>query len=75
MVNRLSKFKFKDREEEGIKLEQKNVAESKKECEKSLIVRIWGEKDANFSGIMSTFSLLWCSKGNLKVIELRHNFY
>lgn len=77
VVNRLSRFKLTCKEEEGVILEQKDVIESKKECERSLVVKIWGggEKEANYICIRNTFRLLWCSKSNLKMIEFGQNFY
>lgn len=42
VVNGLSRFKLTCKEEEGVILEQRDVIESKKECGKSLVVKIWG---------------------------------
>lgn len=43
--------------------------------ERSLLGKIWGEKEANYTGIKNTFRLLWCPKGDLKVVELGRNSY
>lgn len=75
MVNRLSRFKLKSENDEGIRLDQVDVKDAKEECERSLMGKVWGEKEANFSKIRNTFSLLWCNKGNLKVVELGQNFF
>lgn len=41
----------------------------------SLLGKIWGKKEANFTGIRNTFRLLGCPKEDLKVVELGQNFY
>lgn len=75
VVNRLSNFKLRDKEEEGIVLELEDISLCKKEYEKNLIGKIWGIKTTNYSGLRNTLSRLWCYKGDLKVIELEHNYF
>lgn len=75
VVNRFSRFRLKENEEDGVTLEATDIQYSQEECERSLLGRIWGEKKENFTGIKNTFSVLWCPKGDLKVVELGHNFY
>lgn len=75
VVNRLSNFKLRDKEEEGIVLEMEDISLCKKECEQNLIWKTWGIKIANYSGLRNTLSLQWCHKGDLKVIELEHNYF
>lgn len=75
MVNRLSKFKLGDLEDEGIVLERKDVKGCHEEGSRSLFGKIWGSKKVNYTGLKQTFSKLWCPAGDLRVVELGPNFF
>lgn len=75
LVTRFSKFKLKGKEDDGVELETADIPQCKQDCERSLLCQIWGNKSANFTGLKNTLRLLWCQRGDLKVIELGSNFY
>lgn len=74
-VNRLSKFKLRDKEKGGIVLEIGDISQCKEEYKLNLFGKIWGMKSVNYSKLRNTFSQLWCQKRELKMVELGHNFY
>lgn len=75
MVNRLARFKLSEKEGVGVQLTSGDVRMSKEICEKSLIGRIHGRKQVNFTGLKNTMMALWCRSGTLKVIELKHGSF
>lgn len=75
MVNRFSKFRLREEEDDGVILDQTDVRVSREECEKSIVGKLWGVKTANYSGIRNVFSQLWCQRGELKVVELDLNLF
>ena len=74
-MNRFSKFKLVEREEEGIVLEGNDVELRRADCERSLVEKVWGNKRVNFTGLKNTLSQLWSQRGELRVMELGHNFF
>lgn len=75
VVNRFSSFKLGEKEEGGVVLDGGEFRSRLADCERSLIGKIWGSRSVNFSGLKNTLSHLWYQKGELKVVELGHNFY
>lgn len=75
MVDRLSKFQLEEQETGGVEIVNEDISVCRKECEQSLLGKLWGVKEANYSGLRNTMSQLWCRKGSLKVVELDQNFY
>lgn len=56
-------------------LDLANIQGSEVMCEKSLVGRIFGEFSINYTGLKHTMTKLWYEKGELKVIELKHQMY
>lgn len=61
-MDRLRKIKLSAEEDEGVQLEEVDEEHSREECERSLAGRIFGEKNANFSGLKNTFTAIWPTK-------------
>lgn len=74
-VNRFSRFRLKETEDQGVVLCEDDVEKCKEECSRSILGKIWGRKAANFTGLKSTLNQLWCRHGDLKIIELGFNYY
>lgn len=51
VIQKFQKFKLREAEESGFKLDSKDVQSSKDECIKSLIGKIFGDKVVNFTGL------------------------
>lgn len=68
VLNRLSKFRVRENEEKGVVLVQNDIRNRKEECERSLLGQIWGQKDANYTGLKNTLYKLWCHEGELKIV-------
>lgn len=75
MVNKFSKYRLKEKEDEGIVIEVQDIESSKDECERSLLGKIWGSKATNFTRLENTLNQLWCKKRELKVMELSYNYF
>lgn len=75
MVNKFSKFRLKEKEDEGIAIEVQDIKSSNDECERSLLGKIWGSKATNFTRLENTLNQLWCKKRELKVMELSYNYF
>lgn len=59
VLESFSRFKVISKEEEGIVIGKEDVRKCEEECGRSLLVKIWGNKQANFMGLKTTLSLLW----------------
>lgn len=60
VLESFSKFRLAtEEEEEGIALGREDVRKCEEECGRSLLCRVWGNKQANFTGLKNTLSLLW----------------
>lgn len=75
VLTRLSKFQLKENEEEGVVLVQHDIKNRTAECERSLLGQIWGQKDANYTGLKNTLFKLWCPDGEMKTVELGPNYF
>lgn len=58
VVNSFSRFRLREREEQGIELNRSDVKGLTEECERSLFGFVWGTKIVNFTGLKNTFSQL-----------------
>lgn len=63
VLKSFSKFRLATKEEEGIALGKEDVSKSEEECGRSLLGKIWGNKQVNFIGLKNTLSLLWNQEG------------
>lgn len=75
LLNSFSKFRLVAREEDGIALGKEDVRSCEEECGCSILGKIWGTKQANFTGLKNTLSLLWNQEDRLKVVELGQNYF
>lgn len=49
VVNWFSKFRLKEKEDTRVELDFDDIRVSKEECERSLVGKVWGVKEVNFS--------------------------
>lgn len=75
MVASFSKFRLGVVEEEGVVLISSNIKKYRKDCERSLMGKIWGTRSANFTEVKNIFIPLWGQKGDIRVEELGTNFF
>lgn len=59
MVYRFSKFRLKESEAEGVELVGQDINQIRRECENSILGKVWGRKEVNFTGLKNTFSQIW----------------
>lgn len=70
MVKKFETFKLSDREIREVELNLGDIRKSRKDCEKSLVGKIFGNNTANFTGLKQTMTQLWCPEGTLRVVEI-----
>lgn len=75
VLESFSRFKLISTEEEGIAIGKEDMRKCEEECGQSLLGKIWGNKQANFTGLKNTLSLLWNHEGEMKMVELGPNFF
>lgn len=76
VVKRLGSFTLAEEEEEkGVELERRDVHWSEEICKKSLVGKIYGRKEVNFTGLKNTMAVLWCRTGSLKAIEMKRGIF
>ena len=71
----LRKFKLSEEERDGVCLEEEEMAQGVRECELSLIGKVWGDKLANIGGIRSFVGVMWPQVRNLRVVEIGRNLF
>lgn len=75
VLSRLQSFKLRDEEASGFQLDSSDIQLNKKECLRSLIGKIHGDKVANFTGLKKTLCTIWTSIGVFKIREMGANLY
>ncbi|GER52813.1 aldehyde dehydrogenase 5F1 [Striga asiatica] len=68
----LLKIKISKKEDENVELSEVDIAQGLRECQLSLIGQFYGEKQINFSGMMTTLTGIWARKP-FKVRNLGEN--
>ena len=71
----LRKFTLSEEERTSICLEEGELERGIKECELSLIGKVWGEKQANIMGIRSFAHSMWPQLRNVRITEIRANMF
>ena len=71
----LRRFKFSEKERDGVHLDNKEMAKGVLECKLSLIGKVWGEKQTNIRGVKSFANSMWPQVNNLKVMEIGRNLF
>lgn len=69
-MKRLQRFQLSVEEVARVVLEEAGVVYSKRECERSLVWKIYGQKKINFVGLRNTMTAIWPTKEPIKVREL-----
>lgn len=75
VLHRLQAFKLREEEVDGLHLEASDIQFSREECLRSLIGKIFGDKQVNFVGLRSTLSSIWSTSGPFKIRELGINLF
>lgn len=74
-MERLRSFQLSTEEVVGVEIEEVDVVDSKEECNRSLVGKIYGEKRINFVGLRNTMTTIWPAKEPFKVRELGTNLF
>lgn len=74
-MERLRRFQLSTEEVVGIEIEEVDVVDSKEECSRSLVGKIYGDKRVNFVGLRNTMLVIWPTKEPFKVRELGVNLF
>lgn len=75
VLQRLQTFKLRDVEAGGFQISSKDFKDCTEECSRSLIGKLYGEKNANFTGLKNMLSALWMGSGQVKGREMGVNLY
>ncbi|CAA0834207.1 ubiquitin-associated (UBA)/TS-N domain-containing protein [Striga hermonthica] len=73
LASRLQKFKLSDREEGGISITEEDIHLGKRECELSLLGKIYGSKKANVMGLKTILQNIWHTQWPFQTRNLGDN--
>ncbi|CAA0831099.1 Unknown protein, partial [Striga hermonthica] len=71
--SKLQRFILSDKEEGGLVLSVDDIAIGMQDCSLSLIGKIFGEKNVNFSGLKTTISSIWVTDKPFSIRNLGNN--
>lgn len=74
-MKRLRRFQLSIEKVVGIEIEEVDVKNSKEECSRSLVGKVYGDKRVNFVGLRNTIWVIWPTKEPFKVRELGVNLF
>ncbi|CAA0817405.1 Unknown protein [Striga hermonthica] len=75
LTDKLRKFKLSEKEEKGLEISNVDIEEGMKECQLSLLGKIYGEKKANYNGLKATLNNIWVTKNQFFIKNIGPNLF
>ncbi|KAK6132557.1 hypothetical protein DH2020_033659 [Rehmannia glutinosa] len=75
LENKLRAFSLTEEEKNEISLVAGDIHRSMKECTRSLLGKICGNKRANFTGLRKTICFIWPTEGPFSIRGMGYNYY